>query len=377
MRNNVIEKTILTVTLVNIALNFILAIFKIVIGFIGFSQALVADGIHSFSDVVTDTLVYIAARTSRHDPDKEYPYGLQRIETLGTIVIALILVSVAGSIAYEAILRLADHHMAHTPSVWVVIVAIAAIIINEALFHYTKQQGENINSNLLVSNAWHKRSDVFVSLIVLLSVIGSLLGLKWLDAIGALIISALIFRMSVKMIWRAIKELIDHGVDEKKLEEIKNIIRQTPGVHSIHQLRSRLHGSYIFVDLHIIVDPKLTVSEGHHIGEEVHAALFKKVKNLYDVTVHIDPENDEIAHPSLHLPNREQLRELLKQHWSLLPGYEHIQKMNLHYLEGKLSVEIFISHTKMNGVTLEALTAQYRNAIADVDYIKKIDIYYA
>jgi len=211
----------------------------------------------------------------------------------------------------------------------------------------------------------------------LLSVIGSLLGLKWLDAIGALIISALIFRMSVKMIWRAIKELIDHGVDEKKLEEIKNIIRQTPGVHSIHQLRSRLHGSYIFVDLHIIVDPKLTVSEGHHIGEEVHAALFKKVKNLYDVTVHIDPENDEIAHPSLHLPNREQLRELLKQHWSLLPGYEHIQKMNLHYLEGKLSVEIFISHTKMNGVTLEALTAQYRNAIADVDYIKKIDIYYA
>lgn len=375
MRNQLTKKTILSVTLVNISVNLLLAILKIFFGFIGFSQALIADGIHSFSDVITDALVYIAAHASTHHPDSEHPYGHHRIETLGTIIIALILVSVAGSVAYEAILRLIHRAFQHMPTSSVIIVAVSAIIINELLFHYSKKQGEKINSTLIISNAWHKRSDVFISLIVLISVIGSLLGWHWLDAIGALAISIVIFKMAVFMIWNAIQELIDRGVDEKTQIEIKNIAHSISGVHSVHQLRTRLHGNYIFIDLHIIVDPYISVSEGHHIGEEVHAAL-SSIRNCYDVTVHIDPENDELVHPSLHLPNRKKLGKLLAKHWSSLPGYSQIKKINLHYLNGQLSIEVYMTQSTIDDISKNELVKKYQDAIATLNYIHSVAIFW-
>ena len=376
MKNNHPEKTILFVSIINAVVNTLLAVLKIIIGKIGHSQALIADGIHSFSDLVSDALVFVAAHASNQHPDKEHPYGHQRIETIATILIALILLIVAGSIAYEATLRVILHAF-QKPTMPVIIVAVISIFANEWLFRYTKSRGEKINSNLLITNAWHKRSDVFVSVIVLISVIGSLSGLPWLDAVGAFIIAILIIKMAVTMIWQSAQELIDHAVDEETLEKIKKTIRDVHGVESIHQLRTRLHGSYIFVDLHIIVDSTISVSEGHHIGEEVHAALLHNVKNLFDVTVHIDPENDEIAHPSLHLPNREKLRILLAKHWLSLPGYSHIQKINMHYLEGKLTVEIVMPLEVIENSSAENLLTQYQEAIRDLPEITDVLIYYA
>ncbi|MCX7120985.1 MAG: cation diffusion facilitator family transporter [Gammaproteobacteria bacterium] len=376
MKNSHTEKTILVVSLINALVNTVLAVLKIIIGKMGHSQALIADGIHSFSDLLSDTLVFIAARASTNDPDKEHPYGHQRIETIVTILIALILLIVAGSIAYEAVLRIL-HHSFEKPTLPVIFIAVISIFANEGLFHYTRIRGESINSNLLVSNAWHKRSDVFVSLIVLISVLGSLLGLPWLDAAGAFIIAALIIKMSFEMIWQSVQELIDHAVDEETQGKIKETIHTIPGVQSIHQLRTRLHGSYIFVDLHIIVDSTISVSEGHHIGEEVHAALLKNIKDLYDVTVHIDPENDEIAHPSLHLPNRKKLHTLLEKHCSSLPGYSNIVKINTHYLAGELTVEIFMPLSVLENSSAEILLKKYREAISDLPEIKDMVIYYA
>ena len=375
MKNNQTQKTILVVSLINAIVNTLLAIFKIAIGKIGGSQALIADGIHSFSDLLSDALVFFAAKASQHHPDKEHPYGHQRIETIATIVIALILLLVALTICDEALMRLM-HLVSTKPTLSVLIVAIVAILANEALFHYSKKEGEKINSNLLISNAWHKRSDVFVSIIVLISVVGSLFGLPWLDAVGALAIALLIIKMALKMIWNAGQELIDRGVDEATLMHIKKTIHHVPGVNSIHQLRTRLHGNYIFVDLHIIVDPTISVSEGHHIGEEVHAALLKNIKNLIDVTVHIDPENDEISRPSLHLPNRKKLRALLAEHWSSLPHYHQIQKINMHYLAGELTVEIVMPLDAINNTTPEKITHAYQKAIQDMPDITDIVIYY-
>lgn len=374
MQNHSKEKTILIVSLMNAGINALLAIIKIIIGKIGYSQALIADGVHSFSDIVGDILVFIAARSSLRNPDKTFPYGHRRIETIATIIIGLILFSVAVTLFDEAILRLVRQHF-EEPTLPVIIVAIISIIANEWLFHYSKKCGETINSTLLISNALHKRSDVFVSLIVLISVIGGKLGWSWLDAAGAIIIALLIVNMAVKMVWQSSQELIDRGVDETTLEAIKKVITEVSGVRSIHQLRTRLHGNAIFVDLHIIVDPLISVSEGHHIGEEVHNALFNHINNLFDVTVHIDPENDETARPSLHLPNREVLKEILVTRWENLPGFSKIKKMTLHYLEGYLYIEIFMPQCVCDATTAADLLAQYRDAISDMKNIASVNIH--
>ncbi|MDP1574066.1 MAG: cation diffusion facilitator family transporter [Coxiellaceae bacterium] len=366
------EKTILAVSLINALTNCALAILKVIIGFFGFSQALVADGVHSFSDVISDALVYFAANASTRDPDAEHPYGHERIETIGTMVVAVVLLIVAFSIGYEAILRLTTHTHPK-PTLAVIITAILSIIINEGLFYYNLKQGKKINSNLLISNAWHKRSDVFVSLIVLLSVIGAMSGLYWLDPVGALIITLLILKVGIEMLWQSGQELIDRAVNPDTLIAIKNTIASVPGVCSIHQLRTRLHGVSIFVDLHIIVDPLISVSEGHHIGDLVHLALLNTIKNMRDVVVHIDPENDETSQPSINLPNRKLLQETLEDHWKDLPHFHDIKKMNLHYLSGKLTIELIITANPSE----KNLLPLYQNAISDLTFITRLEIYYA
>lgn len=376
MKNNHAEKTILVVSLINAFVNVLLAVVKIMIGKIGHSQALIADGLHSFSDLLSDTLVFFAAKSSQHHPDKEHPYGHQRIETIATIIIALILLVVGVSICGDALLRLLHHHF-EKPTGYVVIVAIISIFTNEALFHYSKMEGEKINSNLLISNAWHKRSDVFISLIVLISILGGFFGLPWLDAVGALAVALLIIKMAIQMIWNAVQELIDRGVDDETLEQIQKTTLHVPGVNSIHQLRTRLHGNYIFVDLHIIVDSIISVSEGHHIAEEVHARLLKAIKNLYDVIVHIDPENDEIARPSLYLPNRKKLSMLLEKQWSSLPHYTQIQKINIHYLSGHLHIEIIMPLDVIDNIDADKLLIRYQQAVNALPEIAEVTIYYA
>ena len=374
MEKTIKQKTILQVTIINMTMNTLLAIAKIFFGLIGHSQALIADGIHSFSDLISDGLIYITGHASTLSPDKEHPYGHQRIETIGAIAISLLLLSIAFSIGYEAVLRLVHPSTLLQPTISVLVVAALSILINEGLFYYSNNQGKKINSALLISNAWHKRSDSFISIIVLLSILGGFIGWRWLDPIGALFITLLIFKMAVEMIWHAGQELIDRAVDEKKLAEIKNVINRVDGVQSIHQLRTRSHGSFIFVDLHIIVDPFISVSEGHHIGEQVHQKLINTVKNLIDVTVHIDPEDDESAHPSVHLPNREAVKKILESRWSSLPQYRNIKKMTLHYLEGRLYIEIYIAQ---NGMTnSNDLLSVYREATRDIQYIASVVIHW-
>ncbi len=374
MENNIKEKTILIVSIINAGMNALLAVFKIVIGKIGHSAALIADGVHSLSDLVSDALVFFAANASIAHPDKEHPYGHQRIETIATMVIALILTAVAVVIFDEAMMRLI-HHTFLKPTLPVIVVAIASIITNEWLFHYSKKQGEKINSKLLVSNAWHKRSDVFVSIIVLISVLGSMIGWPWLDAIGAIIIAILIVKMAIKMIWQSSQELIDRGVDEKTLQKIIESINSVSGVRSIHQLRTRMHGGTIFVDLHIIVDPFISVSEGHHIGEEVHLKLLKTIKQVKDVIVHIDPEDDETGRPSIYLPNREAVKKIVEARWAALPGYSAIKRMTLHYLEGHLYIEIYIPIDAIKNISTTELTTKYREAIHDIPEIVSVVIH--
>lgn len=364
------------VTWVSAITNSLLAIFKIVVGTVGFSQALIADGLHSFSDLISDFLVLFAAKAATRGADKEHPYGHQRIETIATILIALLLFAVGASIVYEAITRFVSDAPFQTPSIYVLIVAAVSILANEALYRYSVVVGRKVESNLIVSNAWHNRTDAFVSLLVLLSAVCALLGWHHIDGIAAILIAFFIMKMGGKMIWSSVRELIDTGVDEDTLNKIISVINQCNGVRSVHQLRTRMHGSNIFVDVHIIVDPTISVSEGHYIGEQVHLTLVKNFKHISDVTVHIDPEDDENSMPSINLPNREEITEQLNHCWCNLPGFKQSKKLTLHYLDGKLHIELTIPLAAAQGKSASDLEHEYHNAAKTIKDIADVKIHY-
>lgn len=365
-------------TIVNSSINSLLALFKIVLGLLGHSQALVADGIHSFADLITDALVLFASKVGTQKPDKEHPYGHRRVETMASIILSLVLTAVAIGIAYDTLHPIFSGAITESPTYFVIIVAVVSILANEFLYRYTLYEANTINSDLLRSNALHNRSDVLVSIIVLISVVGAYLGVHYLDAIGALVIAAVILKMALKMIWDSTKELIDTGVDDQFNQEIIARILENPDVHAIHQLRTRTHGENVFVDLHIEVNPAISVSEAHYISEQVNIDLIKNFKRITDVTVHIDPEDDQHFILSKDLPNRKIIEDLLAQRWEKLPSYREIHKILLHYLRGKIAVELYLPIQILNN-KLEAkqkIQTDFEAAIADIKYIRRVTINY-
>lgn len=351
------------VTLIGGLTNILLGIFKIVAGMFGHSHALIADGFHSLADLVTDALVLFAAKFGAQDADQDHPYGHGRIETLATGFIALLLVFTGVGIIYDAALHLSKP-AAPVPVFYVFIVAILSILAKEILFQYTRQLADSLSSELLRANAWHHRSDAFSSIVVLIGLIGVMLGFTYLDAIAAIVVGLMVMHMGWELGGNSMRELIDTAVNEETLNSIQKTILNIDGVRAVHQLRTRSMRGNVLVDVHVMVDPHLSVSEGHHISEQVYVALNKVHSDITDVTVHIDPEDDEVAAPSLHLPSRESLMPTLNAAWASLPLFQSIEKVTLHYLSGKIDIDIYLpfeeDYTKKS---LEALQTQFRQAV--------------
>ena len=329
------------VTMLGGATNIILGVIKIIGGKLCHSHALIADGIHSFSDVLTDLMVLFASKYGGQDADLKHPYGHQRIETAATLLLSLLLILAGVGIAWDACLDILNPH--HTPSTILGLpIALLSIILNEVFYHYTLRIGKKIRSDLLITNAWHHRSDAGASCIVLLGLIGSMYGWKLLDPIAAIIIGGLIIKMGISYGWQSVNELIDTAVDSQTLLEVEKLIQSIDGVQKIHQLRSRRMGQDIFIDLHIQVSPWISVSEGHFIAQNVHYSLLKHNPEIKDVTIHVDPEDDEAYNPSINLPTRYSLENnLLRQ---LQKKYPSIQDWKLHYIDGALHIEIILDN---------------------------------
>ena len=360
------------VTLVNASTNLFLALVKIIAGWLGLSHALVADGLHSLSDLVSDGVVYLAAKMGSQSPDDDHPYGHRRIETLGAIIIAVVLVAVGALIVLDALLNLSHGHSHPTPDKMVLYTAIASIILNELLYQYSYYHGKKINSPLLLSNAWHNRSDALTSVIVVAAVVGSYFHIPHLDLSGACVIGLLILLSGSKMIWSCFRELIDTAADNSVVEQIQSITSAIPGVVAVHQLRTRSLGGEIFADLHIQVDPRISVSEGHYIADHVYGALIKAIDHLSDVTVHIDPEDDETQKPCADLPDRPSLLKQLEQCWQHLPHYTDINSITLHYYDGKIDLDIVLN----TQADYASLPTQYRESLApQLSFIQHIRFY--
>ncbi len=358
--------------------NILLAIVKIYGGLYGHSQALMADGLHSLADLVTDFVVLFATRFSAQKANVKYPYGYARIETLATAVLALLLLITGLGIIYDAGKSLFYTHTPSPPAVFVLVIAIAALILKEILFRYTRLFAKKFQSPLLQANAWHHRSDAASSLIVLVGIIGSLLGFLHLDALASIVVAVMIIKMGWSLTSDSVKELIDVGLDPLTLQAIQQSTLAAYGVRAIHQLRTRSMGGQIFLDMHLLVSPHLTVSEGHYIAAKVHRELMRTIPNLADVTIHVDPENDEEDENKdgtnvLNLPPRDKLFSVLHARWGNLIPQETFKKIRLDYLAGKISITLPIPASHFHDLAAgHALLATLKSKLGQLDYLNKI-----
>jgi len=334
------------VTLVSIGVNVLLAAAQMVIGWFGRSQGLVADGIHTLSDIITDAMVLLALKHGAKEADEEHPYGHGRIETAVTVALGALLIAVGIGIAVNAGLRLADLESLQPPSLLTLWVAALTIVSKEGLYRYTVRTARRYRSNLLRANAWHHRSDAISSVIVLAGIGGSIAGLPYLDGLAAVGVAMMIAKIGSELAWNAVKELVDTALEADEVAEIRKVILAIDGVRSLHLLRTRRTGGRALVDVHIMVDGGITVSEGHHIGEKVRETLIDAVDSVTDVMVHIDPEDDELFPPSTGLPMREEMVERLTRQLRAVPGAEEINRVTLHYLRGKVHVELLLPLAK-------------------------------
>jgi len=331
------------VTLVGAVVNSLLAIVKITLGFIGQSQALIADGVHSLADLISDIIVVIAAKHGSRQADDDHPYGHGRFETVVEVGLGLFLIAVAVGIMIDASGRIFEPDRLMSPTWYALIAAVFSIVANEGLFQYTIAVARKIKSNLLKANAWHHRTDAISSVIALIGIAGTMAGFPLLDAIAAIGVSILIAKVGWDIAYSSLKELVDTALDAEKVEQIREVILNVDGVKAVHSLRTRSMGAHALVDVHIlVVNSHISVSEGHQISERVLKQLKERVDEVADVTVHIDPEDDEVSAPCSHLPLRKELLTYLDSLFSKNEFYPHVQQTVFHYLDGKVHVEFVL-----------------------------------
>ncbi|MEW6236072.1 MAG: cation diffusion facilitator family transporter [Candidatus Omnitrophota bacterium] len=274
---------------VNIALSGI----KFVCGWIGHSQAVIADAIHSLSDLATDIAVLIGSRYWSLPADAEHPHGHGRIETVVTALLGFVLLAVGVGIGWNAIVTLQQRHEANLEAPkWIAFwAAVLSIVSKELLYHWTVKVGHSIKSQAVIANAWHHRSDGFSSIPAAISVAGAAISPDWifLDHIGALIVCLFILQAAWSIMAPAFNQLIDAGASAKEIEQIETTALTVSGVKSVHAIRTRSIGSGTALDLHIQVDGSLTVQKGHEISGIVKKQLLIKCPDVVDVIIHIEP----------------------------------------------------------------------------------------
>jgi cation diffusion facilitator family transporter len=329
------------VTLVGAVIDFLLAIFKIISGVIGNSGALIADGVHSFSDLLSDGVVWYAAKHSAEAADEEHPYGHERFETVATLGLAIILAIIGTGIIFDAFNRLSSPSEL-THSTLLLSAAALSILSKEALYWYTLKVAKTYKSEMLKANAWHHRSDALSSIVVFVGILGGLNGYLYLDSIAAIVVGLMVIYIAWGLGTGATKELVDTSIDAAHVEQLRNAIGMISGVNSVHSLRTRKIGQTISADVHVQVDPFLSVSEGHIISVSVERVARECLENLTDVTVHIDPEDDETAAPCENLPERAQALGILNKALFNNQCDGEIKRIQLHYLDGKIHVDFFL-----------------------------------
>jgi cation diffusion facilitator family transporter len=278
------------VTLVGVLVNTFLILLKLFAGIFGSSQALIADAVHSISDLFTDAVVLIGIKISNKPPDKTHHFGHARIETLASTIVGMALIGTALYIGIEASLTIYRHTEYH-PTTLALFGAAVSIVLKEALYHYTIRTGRRIKSQLIVANAWHHRSDALSSVAVFIGVAGTQINPSWhiLDSFAALLVSFFIVKVGLEILRDALREFTDTAPKQEIIGKIRQCALSVNGVIDTHDLRVRTSGGLYQMEIHIVVDGQLTVLEGHNIAKAVEGCLVEDVGNFGSITIHVDP----------------------------------------------------------------------------------------
>lgn len=364
------KKEAARVTLVGMWLDLLLGVLKVVGGMATASFALVSDGIHSLTDAASDIFVLVVSHFAHDAPDQEHPYGHGRFEAIGTVVMGMLFFSIAAVLLYDSYLRLRADSVVPVPGWGGLLIAGFSIAAKEWIYHYTMRTANRLNSSLLRANAWHSRSDAISSIAVMIGILGAQRGLPWLDVVAAMFVALIIARIGWELCFDSLKELVDTAIPEEHQVRIRDAILEIPGINKVTSLRSRQSGGKILLEARIQVDPRISVSEGHQLGEVCTKTITDKFCNINDVIVHIDPESHHVEETS-SLPLRHEIVARITDQWSSLLEESDIKNIDLHYLGNGIEVDLYLVASEVDSNTARLLA----DALRPIPSIHRLKIY--
>ncbi|HSV27405.1 MAG TPA: cation diffusion facilitator family transporter [Sedimentisphaerales bacterium] len=277
------------ITNISLVLNIVLSAAKVIVGVLMNSMALIADGMHSLSDMATDVALLVGVHFGSKMPDAKHPYGHGRMETFVAVVIAVVLIIVGLGLVYRAGYDIVHHRIAE-PSILVIIVAIISIVSKEWLYQATRKVAKETHSPATYANAWHHRSDALSSVAVVLGVGSMYLGFRYGDEIATVAVGIIIAMVGFSIMSDSVGEFAERAVDQATYDRITGILKANPAIHTWHKLRTRIVGREIFLDLHILVDPGLSITRAHEISEQLETSLHDHLDRPVNITVHVEPD---------------------------------------------------------------------------------------
>ncbi len=291
MENMNFQKVANKVSFATITGNVLLSIFKLLAGIIAHSNAMISDAIHSASDVFSTVIVLIGIKLSSKNPDKEHPYGHERLECVAAVVLSVILLITGLGIGMEALKTIlhGDYRNLQVPGILALVAAIVSIAVKEGMYWYTRYYAKKIDSSALLADAWHHRSDAISSIGALVGIAGARLGYPIMDSLASFVIFIFVVKAAYDIFKDAIDKMVDHSCDESTETKLRDYVRKNENVLGIDLLQTRIFGNKIYVDVEIAVDGTMSLQEAHGIAEAVHDSIEKNFSKVKHIMVHVNP----------------------------------------------------------------------------------------
>lgn len=273
---------------ITVLINVILSVFKIIAGIVGSSSAMIADGVHTLSDVLTTFVVMIGLKISSKEADENHPYGHEKYEPVFAKILSILLLLTGIFIGYEAIKILISGNI-RKPGMIALFAAFLSIVVKEGMYWYTIKTAKKIKSLSMEADAWHHRSDAFSSIGTFVGILGARLGFTALDPIAGIVVSFFVIKVGVELYIKSVRELVDESANQETINLIIEKTNSVKGVKGIKSLKTRIFGNKIFIDIEILVDSTISVKEGHDIAEKVHDTIEMEIEDIKHCMVHIEP----------------------------------------------------------------------------------------
>lgn len=283
------------VTILSILLNIVLTTIKVLAGLLGNSSAIIADGLHSASDIITSIGILIGNKISRKPRDEEHQYGHEKAESLVSFILAVVLIIVSLKIGYDGAIKLFNINKIEVPSILPLIVALISIGVKEYQYQITIRVANKINSSSLKADAWHHRSDALSSIAAFIGIGGAILGVRVLDPIASIIVAIVVVKVGINILKSSCAELMDSAINKKDIIKIQNMVRTNEGIYGIKDLKSRKYGSVAYVDLSIFIDKSKSLEEAHEIADNLEKSIIDNLCYIKEINIHAEPYNREKA----------------------------------------------------------------------------------